>query len=259
MHWFARALCVLAIAAPGAVAAASPAVDAGKIAAVDKAAEAFLALAKDAYRTGQPPRQSDPAVKPLLDTVFDTADLNAQGPLPIADLTDLSDWTLRTVAVGGVYVLAGTGIPDLVHAGSLDAKAQQQILHNTVAFAPEMGRYIDSEIQLEQALIDSVLAEMAAHPEKFRSPKSESGLAKMRAGLKQTLSGALTTFLTPGLGATWIQGRLTVLAAIMPSAAKFLSPDDRHGLHDLALQVGAKLGNPAIEGTIGSLAQALAR
>src|SRR5271156_3267565 len=48
--------------------------DADVTAAAQKATSAaknFVALAKDAYQTGIPPRQTDAAVAPLLDAIFD--------------------------------------------------------------------------------------------------------------------------------------------------------------------------------------------
>ena len=54
---------------------AAAALDAGKIAAISKAAKSFVALAKNSASTGRPPRQSDPAIKQLLDTVFDTTEI----------------------------------------------------------------------------------------------------------------------------------------------------------------------------------------
>jgi hypothetical protein len=52
-------ICVLSIAAFAGSARAA-AIDAAKVAAVEKAAAEFLVLAKDSYKTGQPPRETDP-------------------------------------------------------------------------------------------------------------------------------------------------------------------------------------------------------
>ena len=43
--------------------------------AISNAADTFARLASDSAKTGQAPRQTDPAVKPLLDLVFDTSEL----------------------------------------------------------------------------------------------------------------------------------------------------------------------------------------
>src|SRR5207253_532378 len=107
----------------------------------------------------------------------------------------LNTWTLRVVSVGSVFIFAGTGIPDFsrLQAQGIDDKQRQQIVHNTVAFAPELGRYFDTELRLEQALVEAAMAEIAAHPAGYGTAQAQGGLAKMGAGLKQTLTGVLTT------------------------------------------------------------------
>jgi len=72
------AACMLAFAASTPVNAAS--LDPNRIAAIDQAADAFQARAAEARKTGLVPRQSDPAIEPLLDTVFNTDDLS-HGPI----------------------------------------------------------------------------------------------------------------------------------------------------------------------------------
>lgn len=215
--------------------------DRARVAAIDRAATTFLALAKDVYRTGQAPRQSDPAIKPLLDIVFDTAPLVANGPIPYAQMPLLNDWTTRSVAVGSVYVLAGTGIPDFDHLQSIDEDQEQRIERNTIAFASEIGRYFDAEMQIEHAMADSVLAEKAVRPESFTSFEGRQRLETMRDGVKQTLTGVMTTFLTPGLDPAWSRARLAVLSRAAAAAARFLDGDDRIELRQVALEVAARL------------------
>jgi hypothetical protein len=253
-----RAFCIIAIIAIVAIAGAAgaAAVDKARIAAVDKAADAFLALAKDAYKTGQPPRESDPAVKPLLDAVFDTSGVTGS-PVAFADIDKLNDWMLRAVAVGSVYVLAGTGIPDFGHLSTLDAKQQQQVIKNTAAYAPEIGRYFDAEVELEQAVINCVTAELAANPDKYRSPTTEGGVAKIRSGVKQTLTGVITTFATPGLDGAWKRARLPALMAIAGPASKFLSTEDRKELAQVARQVAGQTDDPEVKSGLEAFAKAV--
>lgn len=242
----------------GFVAAAGAAgVDAAKSTAVNKAAEAFAALAKDAYKTGQPPRQTDPAAKPLLDAVFNTTGVSDGAPASLADMDVLKEWLLRTISVGSVYLLAGTNIQDPAHIANLDEQQQSQITRNTAAFAPEIGRYFDAEIDLEHAIIDGVDAEMKLHPEKYQSPQSQSGLAKIKGGVKQTLAGALTTFLTPGISAAWMQERLRVLASIAPSVARSLPAQDRHDLAEISRQVAARVDDAEVKRGLESFAKAV--
>lgn len=252
-----RLLCIVLVivaVALGGVAMAAD-LDPGRLAAVDQATETFLALAKNAFQSGAAPRLADPAVKPLLDTVFGTADLTTGGPLPFAQLAGLNDWTTRIVAVGSVYVFAGTGIPDFDHLTSLDEKQEQQIIRNTVAFAPEIGRYFDAEMQIEQAMVACVMAELAVHPATYQSQEAQQGLETIRGGLKETLTGVMTTFLTPGLGISWVYQRLPVLAAVTPTAAKFLSPQDRADLRDVAAEVAERIDDAQAEAKLTEIAR----
>jgi len=255
MRTLIRALCVVAALWAGAALAAP--LDPVKIAAIDKAADTFLARTKDTYRTAQVPRESDPKVKALLDTVFDTSALAAGGPVPFSDLSKLNDWTMKVVSVGSVYIFAGTGIPDFAHLSTLDEKQQEQIVKNTVAYAPEMGRYFDAEVRLEKALVDSAMAELTAHPASFQNPQAQGGLTKMRDGLKQTLTGVIATFLTPGLDIGWIRARIPALIEIAPSAVKFLSPEARQELRDIAHQVAGQLDDEAAKNGLANFAQAI--
>jgi putrescine transport system permease protein len=75
-------------------------VDAARIAAIDKAAAAFAVLAKDAYRSGAPPREAEPAVGKLLGTLFDTAGLNGSSAPPFTEVDVLNDWLSRLAQVG---------------------------------------------------------------------------------------------------------------------------------------------------------------
>ena len=155
MRRFIRVLWVIALVG-GSDAAAAAGFDAAKIAEVKRASEAFVALGKDAYKTGQPPRQSDPAVaKALLDTIFDTSVdvLNGPPPVTFAQFLDVNNWLMAVVNVGLVYVTAGTGFSDFTTLASLNsvtAKQQAQMNANVISYAPEMGRYYDAQLAVSQ-------------------------------------------------------------------------------------------------------------
>ena len=115
------------------------ALDAATVAAIDKAADAFVVLAGDSATTGQPPRQTDPAAKPLLDRVLNTSEVQHDVP-PISELGDLSTWTVAVVKVGLVYTLGGSGVTK-IEAIPNDPAVIEKLNHNAAVFAPEMGRY----------------------------------------------------------------------------------------------------------------------
>ena len=142
--------------------------DAGTAAAIDKAADAFVVLAGNSANTGKAPRQTDPAVKPLLDRVLDTSEIQ-HGVLPVSELGNLSKWTLAVVNVGTIYTLAGRGMTKL-EAVPNDPAVIEKLNHNAVVFAPEMGRYFDATIRLEGAVIDTVMVFLSkASPAKYQT------------------------------------------------------------------------------------------
>jgi len=239
-------------------AAAAANFDPEQVAAVDKAADAFAVLGMEAYQTGAPPRQSDSTAKELLDIIFGTAALNdGPDPIPFAQIDKLNDWLLRVVKTGMIYVFAGTGIADIEKISTVDAKVQQQIAANTTAFAPELGRYYDSQLALSRAEMDTVAAEMAAHPDKFTSSNATSGLAQMRTGLTQTLIGVVTTFPVPGLDPTWMRERELALVAIAPSAARFLDDGSRKQVREAALQVADTMSDQAVKDGLVAFAKTI--
>ncbi|MFI4988681.1 MAG: hypothetical protein ACHQF3_14720 [Alphaproteobacteria bacterium] len=242
---------ILLLALAGRAAAAP--LEPQKLAAVQAAALDFAALAKDSYVSGQPPRQADPAVKALLDTVFDMTALEAAEPLAFSELGKLNDWTIAVLKVGTVYMLAGTGTSDIAQAAG-DPKLAERIERNTADYAPEMGRYLDAQIRVMDAMIRSVAAHLAAYPQELEKPNVKSGLAKIRAGTKQTLVGALTTLLNRGLDDGWRRDRLPALAHFAPTAAKFLEPEDGRAVRQAALDVAETMPDPDVERGLMSLA-----
>jgi hypothetical protein len=59
------------------------------------------------------PRQSDAAVKPILDLVFDTSEVQKGPAQPWSGLESLNAWQLAVLKVGFTYALAGTGVTDV--------------------------------------------------------------------------------------------------------------------------------------------------
>ena len=257
MRRFIRALWVIALVS-GSDAAAAAGFDAAKIAEVKRASEAFVALGKDAYKTGQPPRQSDPAAKALLDTIFDTSVLNGPPPVTFAQFLDVNNWLMAVVNVGLVYVTAGTGFSDFTTLASHTTAAQAQMNANVISYAPEMGRYYDAQLAVSKVEIDLISAELAAHPDNYKTGDKAKGVGEMREGLAQTLAGVVETFTLPGIDPAWLRDRLPALLALAPTAAKFIDADAKQQLHNLAAKVAAASSDDAIKAGLNSFAQALA-
>src|ERR1700722_17767286 len=153
-----------------------------RLTAITQAAGDFLTIAKGSETSGQPPRESDPKVKALLDTVFDTTVLNTAQPLPRGDLDNLNAWMGQGLRVAGVYIFAGTGYTEYSQVGKLDAAAQQkleqQVAHNTSAFAPEMGRYMDAQLYILGATAWCVSADMTSEPDEYKPTQAQNGVGK---------------------------------------------------------------------------------
>src|SRR5579864_1088074 len=252
MRRFLHAVWVIALIA-GSDMAAAAGFDATKIADIKRAGEAFQTLGKNAYQTGQPPRQSDPAVKKLLDTIFDTSVLNGPTPVTFAQFLDVNNWLAQVVNTGLIYVTAGTGIADLASVKGVTANQQAQMNANVIAYAPEMGRYYDAQLGVSKVEIDLVTAELAAHPDNYQTETRAQWIAKMRSGLAQTLAGVIETFQLPGVDPAWLRDRLPALAALAPTAAKFLEPDQKQQVHDLAAKVAAASSDAAIKTGLNSV------
>jgi hypothetical protein len=142
--------------------------------------------------------------------------------------------------------------------GSVTAKQQEQMNTNVVTFAPEMGLYYDAQLAVSKVEIDLVIRELAAHPDDYKSGTKAQGVGEMRAGLAQTLAGVVETFQLSGVASAWLRERLPALLALAPTAAKFLEPDQRRQVHDLAVKVAAEASDAAVKTGLNSFAQAVA-
>lgn len=226
-------VCLVALClAPGARAAA---LDAARIAAIDQAAAAFLKDAADAKKTGLVPRQSDPGVAALLDTVFDTRELD-HGALPYADLGALREWLSRAAAVGAVYVAAN------------------RQAHDAGLFGPETERFYAAAVALMQAIADCAAAERQAHPGE-PVPRAET---ELRTAIAGNLDNFMISARDRGLTEDAAAGRLTILLAAAPSFARFLTPDEVARLRRTAMRLDDSLRDRKLRTLLGSLATALA-
>lgn len=247
---------VAALAAPCSLAQAQT-LDPAKIAGITKAADSFVALAKDSQKTGKPPRQTDPAAKPLLDTVLDTKAIEGDQPLPWSDVKALEQWNGAVVKVGLVYFLAGTGIADL-QALAADPNAITRANRNIVEFAPEYGRYTDAQLRIHSALMSTALAQMAAvTPEQQKDPALRNTLNNISEGTAEAAIGVLGSMVLDGMSDAWLLGRVVVLLEITPKVAKFMAPNHRQRLKTVAAEAAEQIKNPDVKSGVNAVARAL--
>jgi hypothetical protein len=245
-----------ALAAPCGIAQAQT-LNAAKIDSINKATESFLALAKDSQTTGKPPRYSDPAVKPLLDTVFNTKDIEGQ-PMPWSAVPLLQDWNRAALKAGLVYYLAGTGTTDAAVV-SQDPKKIVKANSNTAAFAAEFGRYYDAQLRIHSAMVDAAAAQMAAATDEQKKDRAfRTTLDNISDSTTKTMTGVLGSFVLEGLSDDWLLLRVVALLDITPKAVKFMAPGDRDQLKVAAAEVAEHLKNPDAKSGVNAIARAFA-
>jgi len=211
-----------------------------RIAAIDKAAGDFLARAAAAKKSGLVPRQADPAIGPLLDTVLDTRDLS-HGALPYADYDRLADWKERIIKVGQVYLYAARQLRDFG------------------IFAVETGRYIDGVVVVLQAMADTMAVAADGHAGALSAAEQKKA-AELHTAIVSNLSEIVGKELrVPGVTVDWVQQRLAVLEAAAPSFARTLKPAELARLR--AVTIGAAQGVRAksLKGAFDGLAVALTK
>jgi hypothetical protein len=226
MHW----LLFLGLFLFAAIPAQATSFDSSQSAAIDQAADAFLAKAAEAKKSGQVPRQSDPAIAPLLDTVFDTNSLS-HGPVDYADLDKLQDWLARVAAVGGVYVAAS------------------RVVHDAGLFGPEMGRFIDAAVRVMQGIADCLAAELDKSAGQPLSAAELHKIEQSRTATTGNLENFVEAYRGPGLTNGWVRDRLTVMIVAAPSFARFLKPAQLASLRGVVVRVNGEIRDKTMVGS----------
>lgn len=229
-----------------------------KVAAVQKAAGEFAKMGAPSQQTGQPPRQADAGAKALLDTVFDIRVVKAAEPLPISEIGRLNDWNKAVLEVGLVYILAGAKTGDLNEAAN-DPAFTQRVEKNTVDFAPEMGRYMDAQLGISQALLALLNTHLAATPGDREKSYFKKNLPVVYDSAARTLAGAISTLPTAGLSDAWRKQRLPAMQALGTHVAKVVDAEDAKALHDLSLQVAQDNGDAELQAGMRKLADTFKR
>jgi hypothetical protein len=232
--------------------------DPARMAAIDAAAGNFMARARDSHMTGNPPRQADPAVKPLLDTIFATSDLDGK-TLAGSEIDAAIRWFNAGDTAGSVYVLAGTGFDDTEKLPP-DEATRKRTRDNVVQFADEFGRYVDFQIRILGAIADAAWSAMNnSAPEDWEKSDIKGKVDDVRASLAQAMASDLISITYEGLRDGWRMDRLAVLAAVAPTASGFLTPEQARGVRAQALEVVAYLHNAQVQDEVRRLADLVAK
>jgi hypothetical protein len=232
-------------------------IEAARLGDIRRSVSDFLDLAKDSHTTGKAPRQSDPAVKALLDTVFDTSDLDG-ATLAASDIGRALDWFGAGDRIGVVYILAGTGVAEMSKLPD-DPNIQRRTHRNVAEFAPEFARYLDFEVKLSGAMADAALKRMAgATAEELDRPEVKKDFAEARTTLRDAMTGALTSLAYDGVSDEWRRDRLAVMMEAAPKAAKFLTADQARATRAHALNVVGFVKNSFVQDTLKAFAEQVA-
>jgi hypothetical protein len=212
------------------LAAENPALTAAS-AAAHQAAARFAVLARDASRSGIAPRAADPAVGPLVDSVFDTTSVPT-APVPMSQFPAIDDWLSSVATVGRTYVLAGTGAArDDDPSGPVVAA---QVDKNFAAYAPELGRYLDAQNALMALEASSLQRQLAADPAWAHDQGHAKGLAILRSTITRGVGPMLALLAQPGPTDDWRRARMPYLLALATQVAKLGDPADLAALRTQA-------------------------
>jgi len=233
-----RRLFALGLLLFAAATAQAASLDPSRLAAIDQAADAFLAKAAEAKKSGQVPRQPDPAIAPLLDTVFDTSDLS-HGPIDYGDIDKLQDWLARVAAVGGIYVAAS------------------RTVHDAGIFGPEMGRFIDAAVRVMQGIADCVTTALDTTAGQQFPPAELRKIEQSRTATTGSLENLIAAYRGPGLTNVWVRERLMVMTIAAPSFARFLKPAQLAGVRGAVVRMNGEVRDKSIRGGLSALAVAL--
>lgn len=249
----ARLVACLAAALCLSVGPAGANMDQKKIAAAQKAAADFVKLARDSARTGNPPRQSDPAVKALLDVVLDTGAMTSP---EFSDIPQITRWLANSDKVGLVYMMAGTGTNNL--AAARNPKVADRIGKNIAEFQDEYGRFVDFQLALAGFTLDAVRAKMDSVSDKERkNPKFQAGFVQVASGIVQTVAGTLSTFATEGITDDWRRARIAPLNALAPKIAGTLPKEMRNKLSEMTREIGDQISDQQVKDSVKVFADSL--
>jgi hypothetical protein len=128
---------------------------------------------------------------------------------------------------------------------------------NTVAFAPEFGRYYDTQIRIHAAMVDAATAQLAAATaDQKKDPAFRATLNNISDGTRNAMVGLLGTLVLEGMTEDWLLSRLVILLDVTPKAAKFMAPDDRQLVRNAAAEVGEHSKNSDVRSGVNAIARA---
>ena len=219
------------------------------LAAVQASKEFKAYMDKTAAAKGQLELSVPPASGPFA-KIFDTKSLQALPPSTGPDLAWLSEWL-------GV---AATSYVGIVNFGA-DPKGealQQAVLNNVERYEDELATAMNFLLRLMPRVAVSATAFMQKLPEKDRNaPVRQQGVAQIRSGYLQTVSGAIT-FISGGPKAQNSQLVSIALRDTVGEWSKLATSDERTTLLTLLAQARTGAKDAQVEDSLLAVSTAVA-
>ncbi|MDQ6438241.1 hypothetical protein RB623_29685 [Mesorhizobium sp. LHD-90] len=195
---------------------------AGAQATMSEAVARFDVLAKAEAAKNRPPRLADPAAKPVFDALFDREKILGEHPYKAADVETLLSVFSGYFGLTKVYI----GFKDPAGAAA----------DNEFNFQDELSRLAVEMVVAGGAIAQALNDYVATAPGGAVPEERKAGLAKLRLGVSQMVSGVITLLQNP----RYSKENKILLADAIAEAAPYISailPDvDRDSISQAAMQ-----------------------
>jgi hypothetical protein len=216
----------------------------------DSAAQAalprFTALTEAAKASGDMPRIADPAVRVVLDAIWDVRPLDPGRRATVADLPVL----VRFCEAGGKvwqtyfqFSSRGTGNPDLEA--------------NMSRFADEIMPGLAFSVRCSGATLEAAVAFLGSLPADQMNQARRDGWNRMRAGTVQVIQGTLTTLGDASVAPGHVERLARALNDSAPRFAAGLEPTERQAVVALTRAALTKVTQPIAKSSLEAFATTL--
>ena len=230
-------------------------VDSAKLNGANRATAAFLDQYKGPIASGNPPRQSDPKAKALLDKILDAETLGRE-ILAMSELVKVQQLVNNGIKIFSVYT---SRQGDAKSAAQTDEAAERQV----VEFGAEIGRCVDFLMKAQGAIADSVSSWLASpSPQVQERPDVKNELPKVQDRMFEGTKGVLIivgTYPNDDSRTAWQLARLAVLNDFAPKAATALPYAKTLALRVMARKFKSSTTDPTVQGALETFAVAIAK
>lgn len=172
----------------------------GAPATIKAAVGQFEALLKEEAAKASPPRLTDPKAKPVLDTLFDNAKILGAHPYKSAEVEPLLTVFSAYFSMTKTYL------------GFRNAQGTNNIADNEFEFQNELSKLAVEMVATSGALSEALTDYVKTTPADKISEERKSGLARLRTGVGQVVSGVITLLQNPRYNA---ENKLAMASAIV--------------------------------------------